>query len=100
FWRRPRTSTACPTARRSAGHVGTTSAATWASTTCWCRRCVPARWLRLEREAERVLANGDHVAVRQLLLDHRLAIDERPVGAAQVADPERAGADIDPAVMP
>src|SRR5690242_5153791 len=53
-----------------------------------------------EREAERALADGDHVAVRQLLLDHGLAVDQSPVGAAEVADPERAGSDLDPPVMP
>src|SRR6266851_56118 len=56
-------------------------------------------WLVAQRKAHRVLADGDEVAVGQLLFDHRLAIDQRAVGAAQVADPERARAHFD-AAMP
>src|SRR6195256_3248826 len=55
--------------------------------------------LRLEREADRVLTDGDKVAVGQLRFDHRLAIDQRAVGASKVADPEEAAPDLDPAVM-
>src|SRR5450631_1192101 len=54
---------------------------------------------RLQGEAHRVLADGDHVAVGQLLFDHRLAVDQRAVGAPEVADPEEAVPHIDPAVV-
>src|SRR5438093_6224809 len=73
------------------------SDATWVSTTFWSARC--GAGLRLEREADRVLPDGDHVAVGELLLDHLLTVDLRAVGAAEVADPERTGADLDAPVM-
>src|SRR5207248_10371689 len=76
-----------------------TFGSTWARTTCSTTRCAPER-LALEAEAKRVLADRDHVAIGQLLLDHRLAVDQRAVGAAEVADPERAGPDLDPPVVP
>src|SRR2546421_6608615 len=71
---------------------------TWASTTCSTTRCAPER-LALEAEAKCVLADRDHVAIGQLLLDHRLPVHQRAVGAAEVADPERAGPDLDPPVV-
>src|SRR5229473_306766 len=55
------------------------------------------RWL-LEREADRVLSDRDEVAVGELFLDHRLAVDQRAVGAAKIADPERAGPNLDTAM--
>src|SRR5262249_34144994 len=68
--------------------------------TCARRRPnAPPSRLRLESEAERVLADGDHVAAGQLLFDDRIAVDLRPVGAAEVADPERALTDLDPSVV-
>src|SRR5260370_36971350 len=61
------------------------------------RRNAPL-WLFAQRKPHRVLPDGDEIAVGQLLLDHRFAIDQRAVGAAQVADPERARAHFDAAV--
>src|SRR5579859_194172 len=56
-------------------------------------------WLARDGEADRVLADGDHVSVRQLLVDDGFAVDQRAVGAAEVADPVGAAAQLDPAVM-
>src|SRR5450759_1605464 len=42
-----------------------------------------------EGKPDGVLADGDQVAVAELPFDDRLAVHERAVGAAQVADPER-----------
>src|ERR1700730_5060532 len=55
--------------------------------------------LALEGEAHRVLADRDQVAVRQLLLYYRLAVDQRAVRASQVADPESAVPHLDPTVV-
>src|SRR4029077_15276938 len=55
-------------------------------------------WLLAEVEPNRVLTDGDQVAIGQLLLDHGLAVYERAVGAAEVTDPERARANFDTAV--
>src|SRR5947209_19172065 len=59
-----------------------------------------ARASGLEGEAQRVLTDRDQVAVRELLFNHRLAVDQRAVGAAEGSDPEGAGPYLDPAVMP
>src|ERR1700674_1939253 len=59
------------------------------------------RWFPLisfQGKPDRVLADGDQVAVAQLLLDHGLAIDLSSVGAPEVADPEGSAAHLDPAV--
>src|SRR5207302_4876320 len=55
--------------------------------------------LPLESEADGVLADRDLVAVGQLAIDHRLSVDQRPVGAPQVADPEGTAACLDPAMV-
>ena len=48
---------------------------------------------------DRVLPDRDAVTVVELLLLDRLAVDERPVGAPQVDDPELLAAPFDPGVM-
>src|SRR6266851_4508421 len=64
------------------------------------RPCDPKTHLRSEyREVHRVLADGDPVAVTELLLLDRLAVDKRPVGAAQVDDPELIAAPLEAGVM-
>src|SRR5260370_15122240 len=55
--------------------------------------------LALQSEAHRVLADRDQVAVGQLLLDHWLHVDQRAVGAPEVADPEVAVPHLDASVM-
>src|SRR5256886_15795932 len=89
----------CRCCRSWSGLAEPTSGATWASTTCCWAPCAPER-LRLEGEAEHVLTDRDHVAVGQLLLDHGLTVDERSVGAAQVADPEGPSPYLDPSWRP
>ncbi len=44
----------------------------------------------LDREGDAVVADGDAVAGLEDPLDHRLAVDQGPVGAAQIADPPAA----------
>src|SRR5260370_31730935 len=53
----------------------------------------------LEGETHRVLTDRDHVAVGELLFDDRLAVDQRAVGAPEVADPEETVPGLDPAVV-
>lgn len=48
----------------------------------------------------RVLPDGDAVAVVELLLLYRLAVDKRAVGAPEVDDPECLTAPLDAGVMP
>ncbi len=47
----------------------------------------------------RVLTDGDSIAVIELLLLDRLAVDERAVGAPEVDDPELLTAPLDTSVM-
>jgi hypothetical protein len=47
----------------------------------------------------RVLSDRDAVTVVELLLLDRLAVDQRPVGAPQVDDPELLATPLDPGVM-
>jgi len=47
----------------------------------------------------RVLSDGDSVTVVELLLLDRLAVDQRPVGASKVDDPELVATPFDPGVM-
>src|SRR5260370_19107158 len=66
-----------------------------------CAKLPPSapRWLLAEVESNRVLTDGDEVAVGELLLDHRLAVYQCAVCAAKVADPERPSPNLD-AAMP
>ncbi len=48
----------------------------------------------------RVLSDGDAVAVVELLFLDRLAVDKRAVGAPEVDDPELLTAPFDAGVMP
>src|SRR5437899_12979974 len=69
------------------------SDATWVRTTFWSARC--GAELRLEREAARVLPDGDHVAAGELLLHHLLTGALRSAGAAELAYPAPVGAHLD-----
>src|SRR5216684_6587485 len=75
-----------------------------------CAKLPPSvpRWQRYEgkpywsllaqAESNRVLTDGDEVAVGELLLDHWLSVYQRAVCAAKVADPERSSPNLDAAV--
>jgi hypothetical protein len=47
-----------------------------------------------------VLSDGDSVAVVELLLLDRLAVDERAIGAPEIYDPERLTSPFDAGVVP
>src|SRR5207245_8952684 len=86
--------------RTSAGPPTQASSPTWRSSRQGCAKQPPNASCSLLAPAEpdRVLADGYEIAIGKLLLDHGLAIDQGAVRAAEVADPERPGANLDAAV--